>query len=250
MTTPFYAPPDAFHSARVVFPEDEARHAAQVLRKQPGDEVVVVDGAGGWHHVRLGHVSRRQVVGHVLETKADVGESSRPVTVAIGLLKKRSRFETFVEKAVEVGVHRIQPLKTARTERDTVRHERLQRIAIAAMKQCQRSHLPTIKTPMSFPGGLQTDDGETDDRLFLCHEQQSGAPLLARALAGHTKVPIRILIGPEGGFTDAEVETARAAGATVASLGPRRLRAETAGIVAATVATMHEAPAATSNHTS
>ena len=234
MTTPFYAPPDAFHTSRVVFPDDEARHAAQVLRKQPGDEVVVVDGDGGWHRVRLGHVSRRQVVGHVLETRRDVGEPDRAVTVALGLLKKRSRFETFVEKAVEVGVWRIRPLRTDRTERDAIRADRLHRLTVAALKQCQRSRLPVVEAPCSFRSSL-----ETDAVVLLCHEQARDATPLPQALRTIAReAPLCLLVGPEGGFSEAEVEKALDAGADLVSLGPRRLRAETAGIVAAGMATM------------
>lgn len=234
MTTPFYVPPDAFHASRVVFPGDEARHAAKVLRKQPGDEVVVVDGEGGWHRVRLGHVSRRQVVGHVLQTRRNVGEPRRRVTVALGLLKKRSRFETFVEKAVELGVQRIQPLRTERTERDTIRADRLQRVAVAALKQCQRSRLPAVTSPRSLEDSL-----DTEATVLLCHEQTRAAPPLAEVLpAIGAQAPLCLVVGPEGGFTEAEVNNALEAGATLVSLGPRRLRAETAGIIAAGMATM------------
>jgi 16S rRNA (uracil1498-N3)-methyltransferase len=239
MTTPFYAPPDAFRGSRVVFPEDEARHAVQVLRKQTGDDVIVVDGRGGWHRVRLGHVGPQQVVGHVLETQRDVGESARRVTIALGILKRRSRLETFVEKAVELGVNAIQPLQTARTERDTVRAGRLHKVAVAALKQCQRSRLPSIGDPKPLDA-LLADEAEAGACVLMCHEHAPDAPPMSTWLRtlDASAPPLCILVGPEGGFAADEVDAATKAGAQLVSLGPRRLRAETAGIVAATLAAM------------
>lgn len=244
MTTPFYAPPDSFHSSRVVFPEAEAQHAAHVLRKQSGDEVVVVDGVGGWHRVQLGHVSRRQVVGHVLETKREVGEPERPVTIGLGVLKKRSRFETFVEKAVELGVSRIQPLRTERTERNAVRQDRLHSVAVAAMKQCQRSRLPRLSDVRSLKAFLKRVAADASSpshvpHVLLCHEQAADAPPLGAVLQSLDDArPLCILVGPEGGFSEREVSAALEADARLVSLGPRRLRAETAGIVATTLAAL------------
>jgi 16S rRNA (uracil1498-N3)-methyltransferase len=231
MTTNFYAPPSAFRGSRVVLPEDEARHVRSVLRAQAGDEIVVVDGEGGWHRVTIDHLSPDQVVGTVQETRRDVGEPDVHLTVALGLLTKRSRFETFVEKAVELGVRRVVPLRTDHTETDTFRYERTRNVMIAALKQCRRSRLPALSSPQALDAVL---DGRDADRSLLCHGG-AGARPLPRALDGvEAGTHVAVLVGPEGGFSTAEVERATAAGCTPVSLGPRRLRAETAGIVAAT----------------
>jgi len=229
MTTNFYAPPSAFRNRRVVLPEEEARHVRSVLRAQRGDEIVVVDGEGGWHRVRIGHLAAGQVVGTVVKTRRDVGEPDVHVTVGIGMLAKRSRFETFVEKAVELGVGGIVPLRTRHTETDTVRVERTRNVMIAALKQCRRSRLPDLADPQSLGAVL----GQTGaDTRLLCHEGTESAPLVREFgdLVGGEQ--LLVLVGPEGGFAPAEVERAVEAGCTPVSLGARRLRSETAGMAA------------------
>lgn len=229
MTTNFYAPPSAFRRGRVVLPDDEARHVRTVLRAQEGDEIVVVDGEGGWHRVRLTHASPEQVVGSIVDERSGVGEPAVDVTVGIGILKKRSRFETFVEKAVELGVRRIVPLQTRRTERGSVRSDRLRKLMVAAMKQCRRSRLPTLaepQSPTSFLGDAEADVS------FIGHGEERAVPLWEAAGEARAVRSALMLIGPEGGFASEEVESAEASGCVAVSLGARRLRAETAGIVA------------------
>lgn len=233
MTTAFYAPPSALHGSTLKLPDDEARHATRVLRKQAGDEIVVVDGEGHWHRVRLDRVGRDRAAGTVLETREGVGEPSYELTVGIGLLKNTNRFETFMEKAVELGVRRIVPLLTARTEKESLKERRARNILIAAMKQCGRSWLPTLTAPQPL-FDLASED--TYDRAFICHGQDADVPSLAEALAAEALPEARllVLVGPEGGFTEQEVEQMRTEGGQIVHLGARRLRTETAGIVAAT----------------
>lgn len=235
MTTNFYAPPSAFRGPRVVLPEREARHVQSVLRAERGDEIIVVDGEGGWHRVQINHLGEQQVVGTVQETRRDVGEPSVHVTVGMGILTKRSRFETFVEKAVELGVRRIVPLRTRHSESDTVRIDRTRKVMIAALKQCRRSRLPDLGDPESLDALL--DATEADVRL-VCHGGGEGVPLHQAINDIAARGSALVLVGPEGGFADAEVEAAVAAGCTPVSLGTRRLRAETAGIVAVNAATV------------
>lgn len=231
MTTFFYAPPPAFRGTVVVLPDEEARHVARVLRKQPGDEIVVVDGEGGWHRVALDHVDRRQVAGHVVETRREVGEPAYELSLGVAVLKNRSRFETVLEKAVEVGVREVVPLLTERTERERVKEARSHNILVAAMKQSQRCRLVELHEPTTFEDALVG----AFDLSLLCHEQagvERHVLDVLRAQRGARR--IRVWIGPEGGFSDDEVACAAAAGFLPVSLGPRRLRAETAALVAAT----------------
>lgn len=231
MTTTFYTPPDCFEGERAILPDDEARHAVKVLRKQVGDELIAVDGEGGWYRIRLEQVGQRRAAGTVLETRRGVGEPAYELVLGIGLIKSRNRFETFVEKAVELGVHSIIPLHTARTEKEGVKAERTRNIMVAAMKQCGRSRLPALSEPTALPTVLEAATAHT---TLVAHEQTGAAASVRGALA---EVPptarLLGLIGPEGGFTKEEVTMAEQAGGTAVSLGPRRLRAETAGIAAA-----------------
>jgi 16S rRNA (uracil1498-N3)-methyltransferase len=231
MTTSFYAPPSAFRDAYVTLPDDEARHVGRALRKQPGDEIVVVDGVGGWHRVVLDHVDRRAAAGRVVETRHGIGEADYDLCIVLALLKNRNRYETLLEKAVELGVTEIVPLRTARTEKTSLKRRRAENILVAAMKQCGRSCLPHLAEPQSLDDLLARMSAE---QLLLCHEQADASHTLAAALAAAPDASSWcVLVGPEGGFTEDEVEQTRTAGGTVVSLGPRRLRAETAAITAA-----------------
>ena len=228
MTTNFYAPPSSIRGRRVVLPAAEARHVRTVLRAEAGDEMAVVDGRGGWYRVEITHVAPEQVLGTIVEQREDVGEPVVDATVALGVLKKRSRFETFVEKAVELGVRRIVPLRTQRTERDSVRKERLRNLMVAAMKQCRRSRLPDLAAPQSPEALLAASEA---DVKLVCHAGEEATPI-RRAMVEAGDASALVLVGPEGGFSAAEVEAAVARGCTPVSLGPRRLRAETAGLAA------------------
>jgi 16S rRNA (uracil1498-N3)-methyltransferase len=230
MTTHFYVAPESIHGPRMALPEAEARHAVRVLRMKVGDELIAVDGEGGWYRIELDHVGRSEAAGHIVERQAGVGEPPYRFTMAAGLIKHRDRFETLLEKAVELGVTEIVPLITARTEKARLREDRAENILIAAMKQCGRSRLPVLRKPTSI--------GELLERPFdlglCCHEgTDADAPLLDALARDVRPDAITALIGPEGGFTDAEVASARSAGFRVVSLGGRRLRAETAALAAA-----------------
>jgi len=228
-TTNFYAPPSAIKGSRVILPEDEAHHLRSVLRVQERDEVVVVDGEGGWYRTRIDHLTQEQVVGTILETRQNVGEPDVHVTVGMSLLTKRSRFETFVEKAVELGVARIVPLHTRHTEAETLRRTRLRNVMIAALKQCRRTRLPTLAESQSVDQVLDTAEA---DMRFLCHGGNDRPPLNEAVRAAGVGGRVLLLVGPEGGFAPAEVERAENADCIIVSLGRRRLRAETAGLTA------------------
>ena len=228
MTTQFYLPSDHIQGDRITLPRDEARHAAQVLRLREGDEIVAVDGEGGWYRIVLDAVGHRQCAGHVIERRREVGEARYRLRVGVGLVKQRSRFETFLEKAVELGVSEIVPLITARTEKERVREERSEKILTAAMKQCGRSRKPRLQEPRPLQALLRDAVGLG----LFCHESDS-APLLGALREARFPAELTVLVGPEGGFSEEEATAAEANGYRRVSLGERRLRAETAAICAA-----------------
>ena len=236
MTTSFYAPPDHIRGSRITLPEDEVRHATKVLRAAVGDEIIVVDGAGGWYRVAIDHIDRSSVEGHVVERRLDVGEPPYELVLGFGLIKNRGRMEMLLEKSVELGASVLAPLVTSRTERERIRGERSEGKLISAMKQCGRSRLPELLEPVPLDGFLKehSDAATADDLLLICHEAASADQHLLAAV-GANPAPRRIVVvvGPEGGFSDEEVARAAEAGFEVVSLGGRRLRAETAGIAAA-----------------
>lgn len=214
----------------VQLPAEEERHL-RALRLTAGDPVLLLDGNGGRADAVVEAVGRRDVRVRIVGTVLEGPECETYIVAAIGALADRSRFEWFVEKATELGVREIIPLVTRRAEGRT-HVERARRIAVAAMKQSQRSYLPSISEPVPLHemiGGLGRFD-----HVYLCHESAPRTESLARALlARPTMQRIALLVGSEGGFTEEEVALARDAGASVVSLGDARLRAETAAIVAA-----------------
>ena len=228
MTTNYYIPPAQINGNRVVLPADEAKHAAQVLRKRAGDRITAVDGVGGWYGIELTEVTKRYVAGEIQETKREVGEPAFKLAIGLGLLKNQKRFEVFIEKAVELGVSRIIPMQTARTEKSSLRIARMHNILVAAMKQCGRSRLVALDEVMGW-GEVVGMEGY--DQQFICHEKVAGEASLLKALPPDAASAI-ILIGPEGGFSENEVAEATTRGFASVSLGHRRLRAETAAIAA------------------
>ena len=143
--------------------------------------------------------------------------------------KNIDRFEWFLEKATETGVHEITPVICERSERKKLRMDRLQKILISAMKQSQRLYIPKLNEPVVFD---QFISGLSDHPLFMAHASKQFKP--EGMLRDQLKegISVTVLIGPEGDFTLREIELAKQQNAKLVYLGPRRLRTETAGLVA------------------
>ena len=231
----FYVPPEMLEDpAHVTLPPDEAVHAARVLRRRVGDEVQVIDGEGNWYRVRLSRVSKDEVSGIALERRLELNEPAVSLRIGVPLLKSKQRFETFLEKAVELGVTEVIPLTTERTKGRKIRMDRARQILISAMKQCRRCRLPVLREPQPLSQVLfQSGEGMN----CIAHEGAS-TPLL-KAISSHEWDDACILIGPEGGFAEEEIRYAEDCGYTVVSMGRRRLRSETAAIAAASTVAMH-----------
>lgn len=238
MTTAFYAPPNQFHGQRVVLPPDETHHAVRALRHRAGDTIAVVDGEGGWHRVRLEQTGQEHALGTVVDSRREVGEPDAPFVLAVGILQKRSRYETLVEKAVELGATTLVPLATAHAERTRVRQDRLRSIMVAAMKQCGRSRLPALVEPCSLE---QTLARYSELTPFCCHESGEGRQSLLKALHRTSNTGVLMAVGPEGGFAPHEVKQAQQSGARLVHLGTRRLRTETAAVAAASAVALNRA---------
>jgi 16S rRNA (uracil1498-N3)-methyltransferase len=199
-----------------------------------GDSLTIVDGEGGWFEAVLESVNGSRAEARITSRQASVGEPGFDLTIAIGLQKSRNRFEVFLEKAVELGVGVVIPLVTERSEETRVNRRRAEAVLLAAMKQSGRSVLPKITPSKTFESIFH---GAT--QVFVCHEGPAAETSLVEALAHVSEEAVTLAIGPEGGFTEAEIQVAKAAGAEVVSLGNRRLRTETAGIAAAALVAAH-----------
>jgi 16S rRNA (uracil1498-N3)-methyltransferase len=215
----------------VALPQDEAQHL-RALRLREGDRVLLLDGRGTRALAMVERIDRRSAVVRTADVIFDGAQTGPYIALSFGLLADRSRLEWVVEKGVELGVGVFLPLETERSE-GFAHRGRLERVAIAALKQSQRSWLPAIEEPSSI-ASLAERFGSFDG-VFVCHES---APL-ERSLAGRLLAdpPARalVVIGPEGGLSEREVGALAAAGAEVVSLGDARLRAETAAIAAVAV---------------
>lgn len=225
----FYTPPSLIRNASLTIEGEELHHLSKVLRKKVGETIYVVDGNEHAYKVIIKSISRSAAECEIQDTLYRWNEPNVEVKLAVALLKNPSRFDFIVEKCTELGVREIIPMRTERTIVSKVHVDRLQKIALSAMKQCGRSFLPPIHPPLIFPEVLTYL--ERCDQKFITHEKadQMIAGGVGKGIGESVKT-LGILIGPEGGFTEEEVQSAVDCGFTPVSLGPRRLRSETAAM--------------------
>jgi 16S rRNA (uracil1498-N3)-methyltransferase len=233
--------PESRTGDRFVVEGAERRHLADALRVRPGETFLATDGTGREYLLEAVTVDKRSLVAAVREDRAGAPEPGQHVTLAIAP-PKGTRMETAVEKAVECGVGRIVPLRTERSvvksTEGTERLERWRRVARSALAQSGRCRLPEVTEPATLADVL----GGAGLRL-LAHLDAEARPLRdvldGAGPAGEAAGSIVLLVGPEGGFSDAEAEEARRSGAIAVSLGGTRLRTETAAIVAVALTVDH-----------
>jgi 16S rRNA (uracil1498-N3)-methyltransferase len=215
------------------FSKEESKHITKVLRKQPQDLIVLTDGKGNQYQGLLEVINSKSCgvrITKVIPLKADPYN----LHIAIAPTKNMDRLEWFVEKATEIGIHQITPILCHRSERKTVKHERLHKIAVSAMKQSMGTYLPQINPLTTFENTLQKVQGFCV--IAHCHDTPRD---LLRSV-GITHSDVHIFIGPEGDFTKEEVASALSKSAVAVSLGHKRLRTETAALVACqTMAFLH-----------
>lgn len=222
---------DLAPGAELSLDEGQSRYLASVMRAKAGDELRVFNGRHGEWRALVAQVGKRAVVLQVIDTARR--QSVGPDLDLVVALVKRAPLETIVEKAAELGVRRIRPVVTERTNADHTRVDRLRAIATEAAEQTGRLDVPEVAEPLKLEKLIE--DWEPDRRLLFCDEAGDARPVL-EALAGQAPGPWAVLIGPEGGFSPRERERLRGLPyATPASLGPRILRADTAAISALTL---------------
>jgi 16S rRNA (uracil1498-N3)-methyltransferase len=211
---------------------DEARHLSQVLRLAVGDEIAVFDGRGAEFRARLERIARDGATARLLEAHDPAPEPAVRVTLAQAALKG-DRMDDVVRDATMMGVAAIEPLVTEHT----VAHlkpghtpDRWRRIAVASAKQCRRAVVPTIGEGRAFADWLAADRAALRVMLVEPSTNVEGHP--ASTLQGARPADASLLIGPEGGWSTAEIDAAVAAGCVPITLGRRTLRADAMPIVA------------------
>lgn len=212
---------------------EESRHAVRVLRLRAGDEIHVTDGRGNLYFCKMVDANDKECVIES-ESQLPTTHSQLPtIHLAVAPTKNPSRMEWLVEKAVEIGVGEITLLDCDHSERTFLKTDRLQKLAVSAMKQSLHTVLPAIHPAVRLSDWLSTFNFQPSTQKFIahCETDQPRTPLAAALKPGCDAV---MLIGPEGDFSNDEIALALEKGFIPVSLGPNRLRTETAALYAVT----------------
>lgn len=212
--------------------EETSKHVVQVLRMQVGEQLNLTDGKGNLLTASITEAHKKHCVVRI-QAASYTPQTDGRVTIAVSLVKNASRFEWFLEKATEIGITEIIPLLCERTERQHFRYDRMNGILISAMLQSQQTWLPMLHEPLKFEH-LKTHKFEHAVKL-IAHCEETERKSLKKMMSEIEGTDSIILIGPEGDFTSAEIDTAIAEGYKPVMLGETRLRTETAAVVAATL---------------
>lgn len=237
MTHRFFVTPEAIQRDMIQFPQPIAEQIRNVLRLTQGERVIALMNDGWECDVIISAVSKLEVAGQIVGRRLNANEPRARVTLYQCLLKK-DHFEWVLQKCTEIGVSRFVPVISRRTVvRDSKRanksrSERWERILTEAAEQSGRGFIPFLDEPKAFDDAL-IDSADSDLRVIAWEEEASQRFEVA---PGSPPGRIAVFIGPEGGFDRAEIERAREQGVQPITLGSRTLRAETAGIVLATLA--------------
>jgi 16S rRNA (uracil1498-N3)-methyltransferase len=208
---------------------EESAHCIRVMRQQKGDRVILIDGHGGMFDAVVKSPDSRRCGLEILKSIVHDKRRNYSLHIAIAPTKQIDRFEWFIEKSVEIGIDIITPLLCQRSERKSIRTDRLQKLILSTMKQAMVPYLPSLNELTTFSAFVNHVIGSTNNR-FIAHIGDSKQKLLKDSLASQSNVIV--LIGPEGDFTQSEIDLAIENDFIPVSLGKNRLRTETAGIVA------------------
>lgn len=220
----FYAPDIAVTSE---LPEEESQHCVRVLRLKEGDPITLTDGKGFLYTAILANA-------HPKHCRVDITEQHRQtplwnyiIHIAIAPTKNMDRMEWFVEKATEIGINTITCLRCRHSERREIKLQRLNKIAVSAMKQSQKTWLPQINEMIDFNTFISQ---KLDGDKMIAHCAEDKKQLIKDSYKPNSNA--LILIGPEGDFSSEEINAALSAGFSPISLGKSRLRTETAALTA------------------
>ncbi|MGB7816187.1 MAG: 16S rRNA (uracil(1498)-N(3))-methyltransferase [Methylotenera sp.] len=231
----FYSPEKLSLGASIKLSDNAASHATRVLRLNVGDVINLFNGDGSDYACELILVKKNEVLAKVKSSVAINNESPLNITLLQGI-SSGDRMDYTIQKAVELGVKQIQPIATERSvvklsaERAEKRLEHWQNVVISACEQCGRATIPIVSAPKPLANWLAANPQATSTRILL-------NPTSSKRLAELAKPTgeIQLLIGAEGGLSNAEIDTAISHGFQSVILGPRILRTETAALAAVSV---------------
>lgn len=217
---------------QVIIDSEEQTHIVKVLRMREGEEIFVTDGKGNLAKGNL-RLEGKRVSLEVFEIKKDLPNFSPQLHIAIAPTKNIDRIEFFLEKATEMGISEITFLQTEQTERKNINIEKLRKQSIAASKQSLRFHFPKVNDLTKFSDFIKDIEPE---KTFVAHCNENLERLelkMLRQAHDDSSGKITFLIGPEGDFSEKEIQLLAEKGVKAVSLGSQRLRTETAGIFVA-----------------
>ncbi len=229
----FFVATEQIIDNKVTLTGSDVSHIRTVLRLKAGDSIQVISDGDQWLTVRLVEVKAKEVTGEVI-TSATINVES-PLAIHLGqALTKGNKFDVILRKSVELGVRSVTPLMTercvAKTHRMEGKIERWKKIALESCKQCGRSQIPQVAEAVeTLETFCRKNEGQD---LKLVFWEQEKSTLSKNIKPDEPPGSVAVLIGPEGGFSQAEIESVRQYGFQSVSLGPRILRAETAPVVA------------------
>ena len=226
----FYAPEITL--PEYTLPEEESKHCIRVLRMRVGDELHLTDGKGNMYRCNVVSDNVKHCVVRVVETTPEYEKMTYGLTMAVAPTKNIDRFEWFLEKATEVGISEVYPLECDHSERRQIKDEREEKVITSAVKQSLKAYHPVLHPMTRFRDVVAMPfDGEKF--IAHCNDAMGEREYLGELLkkGGNTL----ILIGPEGDFSEEEINFALENGFKAISLGKERLRTETAAVVATVV---------------
>lgn len=212
----------------LTLPESDSQHCIRVLRMNVGDLIQVTDGRGHRYVCRLVDTHSKHTAVEIVEREDVAKVWPNRIVVGVAPTKHMDRMEWMVEKLTEIGVDEIVMLKCDRSERKEIKPERLQKIAVSAMKQSLKATLPVV-TEM-LPLDMVLREADCGNKYIAYCDKTIPRKLFAHEYVAHKDT--FIIIGPEGDFSPREITTALECGWKPISLGDNRLRTETAAIVA------------------
>lgn len=222
----FYNPEINLNDTEFSFDKEESKHIAKVLRKKEGDILFVTNGLGVLFDCEIILASEKKCTVKIVKTKSQ-NPTSFYTHIAVAPTKMNDRYEWFLEKATEIGIHEITPIICDHSERKSIKTDRFDKIIQSAMKQSNQLYLPKLNDPISFKDFINKD---YDGILCIAHCEETNKTLLKEVVKTNQKHII--LIGPEGDFSSKEIELAIKNKYIPVSLGNTRLRTETAALVA------------------
>lgn len=207
---------------------EESKHCIKVLRLKIGDIIHLIDGNGGFYEAKIISENPKKCEIEVIKKTENYGKKKQNLSIAIAPTKNINRYEWFLEKATEIGIDEILPFISFHSERKNIKNERLEKVIVSAIKQSIKAYKPKLYGLQSFNNLIKTNfNGQKfiaycKTNNHLKNEYKSGSNAL-------------VLIGPEGGFSEQEVELAKKHGFIPISLSNSRLRTETAGIIVSSI---------------